>query len=72
LNDRQYRISLNVLLNAASPTLSAAEILAGLLNGVASITAINAIQTGSNPEILLEIHRHELDVLVVKYLREYA
>jgi hypothetical protein len=72
LNDRQYRIALNLLLNEASTALSAAEITAGLLNGLASILAINSVQTGTDPEKLLEVYRHELDELVVKYLKEYA
>jgi hypothetical protein len=72
LNVEDYRVQLHGLVSQASKSLSAKELMAGLITNLASIIAINHYQTNTPACDLIDIVNHELDQTVVKCLLHYG
>ena len=72
MNAAEYSQNLNLLVNDASRDLAANVLVAGLVNHLASVLAVSAVQTGIKPEEVLEVARHELDIMMTRYMQEYA
>ena len=71
MNTKTYRDSLNILVNQAAKEICASELLTPLIANMASIMASVSVAAKTSPEETIEVARHELDVMMSKYLLEY-
>lgn len=71
MTESEFLSAFSKLLNEAARTNTAATLIDSLTNALASTMAIATLQTETDPDVVIETVRHQLDIAYTGWMKSY-